>query len=61
MKVGDKIRITFMEGEPSYTGRVGEVTAVDTNRFVRMAWGTWGGLAIALDKDSWEIIEDEQK
>ena len=61
MQVGDKIRILFMNGEPSYTGRTGVVRQVDTNRSVRMAWGTWGFLAISLDEDRWEIIEDEQK
>lgn len=52
-KVGDKIRIIIMQGEPRYTGKEGTVEYIDDAGGVH---GTWGGLAL-LEGDKWEIIE----
>lgn len=54
VKVGDKIRIIYMEGEPQYTGKVGVVTHIDDMGQIH---GTWGGCAVIPDTDSFEIIE----
>lgn len=54
VKVGDKIRIIYMEGEPQYTGKVGVVTRIDDMGQIH---GTWGGCAVIPDTDSFEIIE----
>lgn len=54
VKVGDKVRIINMEGEPNYTGKVGEVRFIDD---VGQIHGTWGGCAIIPESDSFEIIE----
>lgn len=49
MKVGDKIRIVEMVGEPQYTGKVGVIDHIDS---IGQLFGTWGGCAIQPDKDS---------
>ena len=52
-KVGDKIRIIYMDGEPQYTGREGTVTLIDDMKQIH---GTWGGCALIPETDSWERI-----
>ena len=42
-KVGDKLRIIEMVGEPNYANRVGVVEYIDD---IGQLHGTWGGLAI---------------
>ncbi len=54
MKVGDKVRIIYMEGEPQYSGKEGVVRFIDSMGQVH---GTWGGCAIIPDKDIVEVIE----
>ena len=54
-KIGDKIRIIYMSGEPQYTGREGIVRSIDDMGQIH---GSWGGLALVPDEDSFEIIED---
>ena len=53
MKVGDKIKIVEMVGEPKYTGKVGVVEYIDS---IGQVHGTWGGLAVQPDKDTVEVI-----
>ena len=54
VKVGDKIRILTMVGEPQYTGKVGTVTKIDSAGQVR---GTWGGCALRpMDGDECERV-----
>lgn len=43
VKVGDAIRIIYMDGEPHYNGRSGVVTFIDA---IGQLHGTWGGLAV---------------
>lgn len=52
-KVGDKIRIINMEGEMEYAGREGTIEAIDG---IGQLHGTWGGLAIAPEFDTIEIL-----
>lgn len=47
-KVGDKVHIVFMKGEPEYNGREGKVTCVDD---IGQLHGTWGGLALIPGTD----------
>ena len=54
LKIGDKIRIINMEGEPLYTGREGIITYIDDMGQVH---GSWGGLALHEDTDSYEILK----
>ena len=54
LKVGDKIRIIDMSGEPQYTGCEGTVEYIDDAGGIH---GSWGGCALIPDKDSWEVIE----
>ena len=54
VKVGDKIRIIFMKGEPEYTGREGVVLIIDG---IGQIHGTWGGCALIPGTDKYEIIE----
>ena len=54
IKVGDKIRIIEMQGEPLYENREGTVTYVDG---IGQLHGTWGGLAVNLDCDTVIIIK----
>lgn len=53
-KIGDTIRILFMEGEPQYEGREGIIKSIDS---LGQLHGTWGGLAIIPEKDAFEIIQ----
>ena len=55
IKLGDKIRIIEMKGEPEYTGKLGEVTIIDG---IGQLHGTWGGLAIIPEEDTFEIIKE---
>jgi len=52
-KVGDKIRIIFMEDEPQYTGKEGIVEYIDDAGQIH---GTWGGCALIPGIDEWRII-----
>ena len=54
MKIGDKIRIVEMVGEPQYTGKVGVIEYIDS---IGQLHGTWGGCAIQPDKDTVEVIK----
>ena len=53
IKVGDKILIVEMSGEPQYHGRMGFVTHIDA---IGQLHGTWGGLAVNLDVDEVVVI-----
>lgn len=49
--VGKKIVITYMKGEPNYTGKSGVVTHIDD---AGQLHGTWGGLAVIPGEDSFK-------
>jgi len=53
VKVGDKVRIINMSGEPQYTGREGIVEYIDDAGQIH---GSWGGCALIPGEDVWEII-----
>ena len=58
LKVGDKIRIDYMEGEPQYTGKIGIVERVSVDPWGdTRADGTWGGCALYLNTDSYTILK----
>lgn len=57
-KVGDKIEIISMDGEPQYSGRTGIVTHVDDAGQIH---GTWGGCALIQGVDSFRVIGNECK
>lgn len=52
-KVGDTIRILEMKGEPQYSGKMGVVDLVDD---IGQLHGTWGGLAVQPENDTYEIL-----
>lgn len=52
-KVGQKVRITEMLGEPRYTGKEGVITHIDSRGQLH---GTWGGLALLPNEDKIEIL-----
>lgn len=54
VKIGDKIRIIEMSGEPQYTEREGTVEYIDDAGQIH---GTWGGCALIPDEDKWEVVE----
>lgn len=54
-KVGDKIKIIKMKGEPEYEGLTGEILLID---HMGQLHGTWGGLAVLPDIDKYEILDD---
>jgi len=53
VKVGDTIRIEYMDGEPQYCGREGVVKSIDD---MGQLYGTWGGLAVVPGTDDFTII-----
>lgn len=55
VKVGDKILIQFMHGEPRYTNTTGVVTHIDD---IGQIHGTWGGCALIPDIDEFKIIKE---
>lgn len=58
VKVGDKIRIINMEGEPQYSGKEGVVTSINRDPWGdTQIHGTWGGCCLYLGKDTFNIIE----
>ena len=56
IKIGDKIRIINMEGEPQYTDKEGIVKYIDDAKQIH---GTWGGCALIPEEDEWEVIDNE--
>jgi hypothetical protein len=54
--VGTQIKIIEMVGEPKYSGKTGFVEHVDD---LGQIHGTWGGLALIQNIDTYEIVEDE--
>lgn len=55
VKIGDTIKILKMKGEPQYTGKIGIVKKIDDAGQIH---GTWGGLAIIPEEDTFEIIKE---
>lgn len=54
IKIGDKIRIIYMKGEPQYAGREGVVEYIDDMKQIH---GSWGGCALIPESDLWEVVE----
>lgn len=54
-KVGQKIKIIDMDGEPHYSGREGVITHIDD---LGQLHGTWGGLAVVPGTDIYEIMKE---
>ena len=54
-KVGDKIRIICMEGEPQYENKEGTIEKIDD---AGQLHGTWGSLAIIPEMDRFEIVKE---
>jgi hypothetical protein len=55
LKIGQKVRIIEMVGEPQYNGRTGVVEDIDD---IGQVHGTWVGCAIRqMDGDCYEVIE----
>lgn len=58
-KVGDTIRIIHLKGEDStYDSRTGVVNYIDD---MGQLHGTWGGLAVIPEEDSFEVIDDKDR
>ena len=53
VRIGDKIRIIAMDGEPEYKGREGIVKLIDDRNQIH---GTWGGCALIPGLDRFEVI-----
>lgn len=58
VKVGDKIRIVYMNGEPRYSGRVGIVEHIDD---IGQIHGSWGGCALIPGVDQYKLIEEKNE
>lgn len=58
VKVGDRIRILKMDDPYAlyYPGKEGVVTYIDDMGHLH---GTWGGLAVLLDVDEIEVINNQ--
>lgn len=58
LKIGEKIKIISMSGEPDYNGRTGVVESIDD---IGQVHGTWGGCAIIPGVDEYEIITNNKE
>ena len=56
-KVGMRIRIINMAGEPHYSGKTGTIEFIDS---IGQLHGTWGGLAVIPGEDSFTVIGEEE-
>ena len=57
LKVGDKIRILYMKGEPQYTNAEGVVERIQEDPWDGVCYrGTWGGCSLYPKTDMYEII-----
>ena len=54
IKVGDKIKIIFMDGESEYLGKVGIVEYIDD---IGQIHSTWVGCALIPNVDRFEVVE----
>ena len=54
-KVGDKIKIVNMQGEPQYKNKEGKITSIDD---LGQLHGTWGGVAVIPEEDDIEVINE---
>ena len=55
VKVGDKIRILHMDGEPQYAGKEGIVKYIDD---IGQIHTTAGGCAVIPGLDIYEVIDE---
>lgn len=55
-KVGDWLRIDCMQGEPQYTGKIGQIDHIDSKGYLH---GTWGGCSI-LPEDNYTLLSEEE-
>lgn len=55
VKIGDKIRIISMKGEPQYAGKQGIIKYIDD---IGQLHGTWGGLAVIPEEDDFVVLEE---
>lgn len=53
-KIGDEIKILYMEGEPQYTDKTGVIEKIDD---AGQMHGTWGGCAVVPECDVFKVIE----
>ena len=53
-RVGDTIKIIYMEGEPQYSGKVGTIERIDS---LGQLHGTWGGCAVIPETDEFVVIK----
>jgi hypothetical protein len=61
MKVGDRLKIINMAGEPHYTGREGIITRISKDPYGEVSVdGTWGGLSVYPSQDTVVIIPKEE-
>ena len=56
VKIGDKIKILNMVDELDYIGRVGIVKSIDD---AGQLHGTWGGLAVIPNYDSFVVVREK--
>lgn len=56
MRVGDKIRISYLQGDLNdrYSGREGVIEYIDD---IGQLHGSWGSLAIIPELDKYELIK----
>lgn len=55
VKVGDTIKIIYMDGEPHYSSKVGIVEHIDD---IGQIHGSWGGCALIPGVDEFEIVNE---
>ena len=53
IKVGDKIKIIFMDGETSYSEKIGIAEHIDN---IGQIHGSWGGCAPIPGVDQFEVV-----
>jgi hypothetical protein len=53
VKIGDYIKIIYMNGEPQYSGKTGYVERIDN---LGQIHGSWGGCALIQNVDEFIVL-----
>lgn len=57
VEIGDRIKITYMKGEPDYDGREGVIESIDD---AGQLHGSWGGCSVIPETDIFHVLKEKR-